>query len=291
MKAFIIGASGLVGSNMLTHFKDEGWEVFGSHYAYSTEATEFFNTLNLEDENNADIKALSPDVIVHCGALTHVDYCEDNEQESYDKTVQSTLNVIELCKSVGARMIYISTDYIFDGVEGPYGEEAKSNPLSIYGRHKLMAEQAVQSAFNDALVIRVAKVYGIEERKKNFVARLMSSLDEGSLTWSAFTDQYTSTVNAWDIGRACQLLARDNKSGVYHISNGEYFSVFELVSEITAEYPEADINVKPIVKGDFVQRANRPALGGLSNKKFCSEYPDFTFGKLREYVAKNKASK
>src|SRR5690606_41675199 len=82
-----------------------------------------------------------PDVIVHCGALTHVDYCETNQEESYQKTVVSTHNLVAIAKACGSRFVYLSTDYVFDGEHGPYRETDPVNPISIYGAHKLQAEQ------------------------------------------------------------------------------------------------------------------------------------------------------
>src|SRR4051812_35708537 len=120
MKVFIAGASGLVGGNCLKHFTAQGWEVKGSYFSYEVPGTVFYNTLEPNDVNNFDVKAFAPDVIVHCGALTHVDYCETHEEESYQKTVQSTKNLIDLAKECNARFVYISTDYVFDGREGPY---------------------------------------------------------------------------------------------------------------------------------------------------------------------------
>src|SRR4051812_18156359 len=115
MKVFIIGASGLVGSNCLKHFKEKGWDCVGTYFSYEARHTVFFDTLHLDNENNYDVAAFKPDVIVHCGALTHVDYCEEHPEESYEKTVTSTKNIIELARELEAKLVFISTDYIFDG--------------------------------------------------------------------------------------------------------------------------------------------------------------------------------
>ena len=139
MKIFIIGASGLVGSNCLYYFNKNNWNCVGTHFSYQAANTVYFDTLNLHNHDNYDIEAFQPDVIVHCGALTHVDYCEHHEAESYEKTVHSTKNIIELSKKINAKLVFISTDYIFDGENGPYDEDAKPNALSLYGKHKLEA--------------------------------------------------------------------------------------------------------------------------------------------------------
>jgi dTDP-4-dehydrorhamnose reductase len=113
-RVFIVGASGLVGSNCLRHFTAQGWEVMGSYFSYAQDGLVYYNTLQPNDELNFDIIGWKPDAIVHCGALTHVDYCETHEQESYTQTVESTKNLIKVAQACGARLVYLGTDYVFD---------------------------------------------------------------------------------------------------------------------------------------------------------------------------------
>src|SRR5688572_25686288 len=110
MKVFIAGASGLVGGNCLRHFEEQGWEVKGSYFSFPTDGSVFYNTLDPDHKDNFDISSFKPDVIVHCGAMTHVDYCETHEDESYQQTVQSTLNLLQVARTCGSRFVYISTD-------------------------------------------------------------------------------------------------------------------------------------------------------------------------------------
>ena len=292
MKSFIIGASGLVGSNTLQYFTAQGWNAKGSHFSFATEHTVFYDTLSPYNTKNFSIEGFQPEVIIHCGALTHVDYCEEHPQESYEKTVQSTKHLVEIAQQMGSKFVYISTDYVFDGEDGPYQENAAVNPLSVYGTHKLEAEQLVQNSGLEYLIIRVAKVFGHEEREKNFVARMAKTIEEtGQLKWNGFTDQYTTAINAKDIAKALFVLLRDKKVGLYHLSYGEYFNAYELTKKIAGMYPDANSDIQPITKADFKQAANRPPLGGLTNKKFVSEYPDFEFTTIEDYLAERKQFK
>ncbi len=287
-RVVVIGASGLVGNNVLKYLKARGIETIGTYFSYQAEDTVFFNTLDPASENNFSITGFSPDVIVHCGALTHVDYCETHEKESYEKTVISTQNVRTICEEIGAKMVYISTDYVFNGQDGPYSEDAEVDPLSVYGRHKLQAETEVKQV-DDWLILRCAKIFGDEERGKNFVARMVESLIGGELKWNAFTDQYTTAINAHDIARAMYHLLKDEKTGIYHMSYGEYFNAFEMVNKIASHFPKAKADIKPITKDDFRQDAMRPVYGGLKNDKFLSEYPEFKFTTLDDYLIKISA--
>jgi len=285
MKVFISGASGLVGSNCLKHFKEKGWDTVGSYYSFETDDTVFYDTLNPEHPANFNVAEFAPDVIVHCGALTHVDYCETHEEESYEKTVQSTINLIKLAKACGARLVYISTDYVFDGKDGPYKEDAPVNPLSVYARHKLEAEQLALTEISRSLVLRVTNVYGNEARGKNFVARIVDQCrNKQKLTLKLPYDQYASPANAWDIARVMYLLLRDNKEGVYNIGGTDYLNRVELALRVLSYFPEAEYELIPISTADMKQPAARPLLGGFIKAKFSDEYPDFLFGNVDSYM-------
>ena len=291
MKTLIIGASGLVGSNTLQYFQSKKWNVIGTHFSYNTDHTVFFDTLSPNNEDNFSIRNFQPDVIIHCGALTHVDYCEEHPEESYEKTVQSTINLLKIAQEMSSKFVYISTDYVFDGEDGPYQEDAAVNPLSVYGKHKLEAEQLVQNSGLEHLIVRVAKVFGHEEREKNFVARMAKTIEEtGKLKWNGFTDQYTTAIHAADIAKALFLLLRDEKTGIYHLGYGEYFNAYEMTKKIADMYPHAEADIQPITKADFQQAADRPPHGGLKNNKFLSEYPDFQFTNIEDYLKDRQLS-
>lgn len=286
MKVFISGASGLLGGNCLNYFKSCGWDVIGSHLSYKTDQTIFFDTLSPENAENFDVLAFAPDVIVHCGALTHVDYCEANPEESYEKTVQSTINLIALAKKCNARFVFISTDYVFDGVSGPYRETDTVNPLSVYGKHKLEAETLALSELENTLVLRITNVYGDELRNKNFIARIIEQCQAGqSLTLKLPYDQFASPTNAYDIARAMYLLLRDNKAGIYHIGGSDFMNRVELAQRVLTYFPDAVYNLEPISTASMNQPAARPLLGGFVKLKFASEYPEFLFGSVDSYVS------
>lgn len=285
MKVFIIGASGLVGGNCQKHFTEQGWNIMGSYFSYPTPGTVFYNTLEPSNPDNFDIVGWQPDVIVHCGALTHVDYCETHEEESFQKTVQSTVNIIALAKQCNARMVYLSTDYVFDGKNGPYMEDAPVNPVSIYGRHKLQAEQAVLNEIPNSLVLRVTNVYGDEIRGKNFIARIIDQCKNNQkLTLKLPYDQFASPTNAWDIARAMFVLLRDNKNGIYHIGGTDYMNRVELALRVLQYFPTAEYDLIPMSTEQLQQPAARPLIGGFVRLKFSKEYPNFLFGTVDSYL-------
>lgn len=287
MKVFISGASGLIGSNCLRYFREKGWDVIGSHFSFSTEQTVYFNTLDWSDSNNFDLDGFAPNVIVHCGALTHVDYCETHEEESYNQTVQSTINLAQYAAETGALMILLSTDYVFDGKKGPYSEDAKPHPLNVYGRHKLRAEQLLRRITEKHLILRVTNVYGEELRKKNFVARIIQQVEEGKeLQLKLPHDQYASPTNAWDIARAMYELVTHNKRGIYHIGGTDYMNRVSLALKILSYFPEAKYSLVPMSTEELQQAARRPLKGGFITEKFNREFPEFVFSTLSEYLTR-----
>ena len=285
MKVFIVGASGLVGSNCHKHFSEQGWDVMGSYFSFATPGSVFYNTLEPAHPENYDVAGWQPDVIVHCGALTHVDYCETHPDESYTQTVQSTINIIALAKKCNAKLVYLSTDYVFDGKQGPYTEDHPVNPLSVYARHKLEAEQMVLKENANALVLRVTNIYGNEIRGKNFVARIVDQCQKKQkLTLKLPYDQFASPTYAWDIARAMFVLLRDNKVGIYHIGGTDYMNRVELALRVLQYFPEAEYELIPMNTAALNQPAARPLLGGFVKLKFSSEYPDFLFGNVDSYM-------
>ncbi len=291
MNVLIIGASGLVGSNCLNHFKEvSNWNVVGTYYSYQAKDTVFFDTLNLDNPENFDVDAFKPDVIVHCGALTHVDYCEDHEEESYNKTVQSTQNIISLCNRHQSKMVFISTDYIFDGKEGPYDEGAVANPLGVYGQHKWDAEKLVRDQVKNHLIFRITNVYGDEERGKNFIARILQQIFDGKkLTLKLPADQFATPINAHDIARCLYLLLKDNGSGIFNIAGTDLMSRVQLCLRILKYFPETEYDLFALETKELNQKADRPLMGGLLNWKFMKHYPDFRFSTVDDYVSEKKA--
>lgn len=286
MKIFVIGGSGLVGGNCLDYFDTlNGVEAIGTHMGYPTDRTVYFNTLEPEHADNYDLDQFKPDVIIHCGALTWVDYCEQNPEESYLKTVQSTEEAVKLCEKYGARLIYTSTDYVFDGHNGPYREEDPVNPLNKYGQHKLEAEQLVLDRVPNSLVLRITNVYGNELRGKNFVSRLVSQIQSGELAELKLPfDQYATPANAYDIARMAYQLVADNKSGVYHVASTDFLNRYHLALKVVRHFGAKNVTLTPIDTPSLNQPALRPLVGGFVGLKFASEYPDFAFTGIDDYL-------
>ncbi|HQZ78829.1 MAG: SDR family oxidoreductase [Chitinophagaceae bacterium] len=286
MKILIIGASGLVGSNCYQFFKQNGYEVTGTYLSFPVEGLVYFNSVNLAEERNVNIKELNPEIIIHCGALTNVDYCEQHPEESYEKTVVSVKNVATIAKQIGARIIYLSTDYVFDGLAGPYTENDDVNPLNEYGRHKLAAEQMVLTYSEENLIVRVTNVYGDEIRNKNFISRIIEVIKQGDkLNLSLPFDQFATPVNAFDIARVIHQLLVNKSKGLYHIGSTDYLNRVHLFKKVLEYFPGyKGYELQEISTIALNQPALRPLRGGLLSLKFITENPAFEFTNVDYYL-------
>jgi dTDP-4-dehydrorhamnose reductase len=286
MKILIIGASGLVGGNCMKFFKQKGFEVLGTHFSFETDETVFFDTLDIFNAKNKAIHDFKADVILNCGALTFVDYCEDHQEESFRLTCESNKAVLDYANTINAKYIYVSTDYIFDGKNGPYLEDDAPNPISVYGKHKFQAEQYItEKSKNDYIIIRITNVYGDEIRNKNFVSRIVERAEnKQKITLKLPIDQYATPVNAADIARALYLLIKDNQKGVYHISSTDYLNRCQLAERILSYFDGVEVERDYVFTKNLNQAADRPLQGGLKNLKFMSLYPDFNFSSLDNYL-------
>jgi len=282
MNILIIGGSGLIGSNInkvlssnLNYNK-----ITATHLSFPCNNTVYYDPLLTAPDYIENTKW---NVIINTGALTNVDFCEDNIDLSYRSTVESNKKLLDLAKRDQARFIYISTDYIFDGINGPYYEQDAPNPINIYGKHKLEAER-LSITYSNSLIIRVTNVYGDEIRKKNFLARIVNELNVGNtLTIDAAFDQLATPINALDVARAIDVLITDDKVGIYHLSSTDYMSRVQLLQKIN-QYFNNRVNIIAKSTADLNQRALRPLSAGLIASKFRQEYPNFIFSNIDDYI-------
>lgn len=286
MNVLIVGASGLVGGNCqayLTQFAT--YAVRGTHLSYGTPASVYFNSCDLADPKNAELTDFAPDVIVHCGALTFVDYCESNQAESHLKTVTSTANLLALASQYQAKFVYLSTDYVFDGQQGPYTEEQPVNPICVYGAHKLAAERLVADSGLPHLILRITNVYGTELRGKNFVARMLNQIAaQEPINLVLPTDQYATPIDALDVAKALKLLLDSDKQGVYHLGSTDYMNRYQLADRVVRKFAYAASTLTQTTTAALAQPAPRPLNGGLLAHKFLSEFPDFRFSNIDDYL-------
>jgi dTDP-4-dehydrorhamnose reductase len=279
MKILVIGASGLVGSAIYETLIDQ-YEVIGT---YNNFKIENFKKLNLSDqiETNSFFKHNKFDVIVCCSALTNVDYCEENHDESFLNNVITVRNLLNSIQNQNTKIIYISTDYVFNGESGPYKEEDLTDPISIYGKHKLMAENLISDNSINNVVIRVTNVFGPEMRSKNFLSRLLNY--KGTEELFLPIDQYATPIYSFDIGQLVNRILESNNKGLYHLGGYEYLSRQD-IADLFNHYSKDKIKYKTFVTSNSFQAATRPLLGGLRNLRLKKDFPDFKFTTIQMFI-------
>lgn len=255
-KVLITGANGQLGSE-LRHLLDErgvAYDAFDSH------------GLDITDQEivNEKITALKPAVIYHCAAYTAVDNAEDQfKAANYQVNVDGTRNVAEAAAKIGAKLVYISTDYVFDGTKaGEYEVDDPTNPKNEYGKAKLQGEEAVQAAGGDYYIIRTSWVFG--QYGKNFVYTMLRlAKDHDRLT--VVNDQFGRPTWTRTLAEFMTYLV-DNAQpfGTYQLSNEGSCSWYEFASEILKD---KDVEVAPVTSEAYPQKAYRPRHSIMSLDK------------------------
>ena len=236
----------------------------------------------------AALSSFMPDVVINCVAYTAVDDCEDYEEEAGLVNETGVKNLALAAKEIGAVLVHISTDYVFDGNgTSPYTEDEEVNPVNAYGRTKALGERAVFENMEKYFIIRTAWLYG---EGKNFV-KTMISLSEKNKTLRVVSDQIGSPTSANELARFIVYLIQTDKYGIWHGVCDGSTSWYEFTKEIMKLTGKKEVEVLPIKSEEYRTKAKRPYFSVLSNKKMHNE-TDFKIKSweeaLKEYLQKNK---
>lgn len=224
-----------------------------------------FSALDITDKPAVDhlIEEIHPDVIFHCAAWTNVDGAEDNYDACYSVNVSGTKNLVDAAKNIGAKFVYISSDYVFDGTkEGYYTEEDKVNPLSVYGKTKFLGEEEARK-YDKHFIVRISWVYGING--KNFV-KTMLKLSDTKDELGVVSDQIGSPTYTVDVSRLLVDMVHSENYGTYHGTNENYCSWAEFAREIF-KINNCDVTVNDVLTENYPSKAKRPLNSKLSKEK------------------------
>ena len=270
------GASGLVGQHVAQLLHEKGFTVYGT---YRTEKASLDITWvracleNLEEILEV-LNRARPDIVVHCAAVTDVDYCEENREHAYRINVLATVTIAKYCSKNGTYLIYISTDYVFDGKRGRYIETDIPNPVNYYGLTKLLGETAVL-AVEHSLVVRTSNVFGLSLRgKKTFPIYVIEKLLRNEHVF-AIVDMYNSPTYAPALAEAIYLAIEKGLVGILHFA-GERTSRYELAIKIAELLNKPKTLVRPVSGNDVRFRAPRPrdsSLESIRKRELGLEHP------------------
>jgi dTDP-4-dehydrorhamnose reductase len=270
MKILITGSNGLLGQKLvylLQKYPEHQFLATARGVNRVTQAGSFqYQSVDItnRDEVMKIAESYRPDAVIHTAAMTQVDDCEDQRELCWNLNVDAVANWIEACKSVNAHLVHVSTDFIFDGLHGPYTEEAVAAPLSYYGESKLEAEKLVLDSGISASIIRTVLVYGIAEdmSRSNIVLWAKGALEKQQPI-KVVDDQFRTPTLAEDLAMGCYLAAVQKANGVYNISGKDFMSIRELVARVARYFKLDDSLVQTVSSSTLNQKAKRPPRTGF----------------------------
>lgn len=306
-KILITGSNGLLGQKLV--------ELIAQKTNYQLIATSRGeNRLNLphlnyeyqslditkKEEIETVLDKFLPDIIIHTAAMTNVDECEANKDGCWAQNVVATENIAEFCAKKGIFLLHLSTDFIFDGKNGPYSENDTPNPISYYGESKLAAEKALENAFKDIntnlyAIVRTVLVYGIAQdmSRSNIILWVKKSLEDRK-NIKVVDDQWRTPTLAEDLAEGCFLIVSKKKAGVFNIAGKNLLTPYHMAMA-TADF--FDLPTSYITRADsstFSQPAKRPPKTGFILDKAINtlEYQPHSFIEglsiLKKQIAKQE---
>ena len=270
MKILITGSNGLLGQKLVKLLAgkgniellatSKGENRINNKEGYQYQPLDITN----KEEVLATVNEFHPDTIINTAAMTNVDACELNKELCWDLNVNSVKYLIEASERNKTHLIHLSTDFIFDGEEGPYKERDEPNPLSYYGKSKYEAEKLLQKSNVKWSVARTIIVYGIGENmsRSNIVLWAKEALEKGN-PLTIVDDQFRSPTLAEDLAMGCWLIAEKQAEGIYHLSGKDVMSIIDLVYRVADFYGLDKSIVTPIKSSSLNQVAKRPPKTGF----------------------------
>jgi dTDP-4-dehydrorhamnose reductase len=268
----IVTGTGLLGSRLVPLLEAKGLKSLGVDKV-SYPGTEF--EVKLVDITDIDsisgvIEGEGPEVIFHTAALTNVDGNEKDPELAHKVNVVGTRNIALAAKKVGARVIAVSTDFVFDGEKGMYKETDEPNPISVYGKTKLEGEQELAKVGVEHAILRTSVLYGSYRTTFNFVTWIIDSLKEGKEV-RIVTDQYNSPTLADDLARALYRVHETGKMDLFHAGGGERINRYELAKKIAEVMGLDGSLITPVTSEEFDFKAKRPPDSSLDVSKLADE--------------------
>ncbi len=269
-KVLITGSNGLLGQKLVYKLKARpDLELIatarGENRLLDKHGYRFLS-MDIEDAASADsvIDLVKPDCIIHTAAMTQVDDCELDHAACDRANVDAVQYIVNAAERNNSHLVHISTDFIFNGKEGPYDEEAEADPLSYYGNAKWKGELIVQKSKLKWAILRTVLVYGIVDNmgRSNIVLWAKGALEKGNPI-NVVDDQFRSPTLAEDLADGCILAMDKQATGIYNISGKDQLSIIDLVRQVADHYKLDKSLIRPVSSTTLNQAAKRPPITGF----------------------------
>lgn len=273
MRVLVTGADGQLGKAVVEVLGRRGHEIIPTNK----------RNMDITDERAVEdiFSQRDMDAVIHCAAYTNVEKAEEERELCGKINIDGTRNIARSCERKKIKMVYISTDYVFDG-EGPppYCIATQKNPLNMYGWSKHMGEEIVQEEVEKYFIVRTSWIFGNSEN--DFVKKMCRLAKEGK-TLKVVNDQFGKPTYAWDLAEVIVDLLEAEKYGIYHVANDGDCTWYEFAKEIFKQL-EKDIDVLPVSSEEFLQKAKRP----IDSRLKCSVILPHWKDRLRRYLGGRK---
>jgi len=270
IKILLTGSNGLLGQKIISLIrqskraeliatsKGPNRYPFSDGYSYAE--------MDISDENQIQhvVSFYNPDVIINTAAITNVDTCHVERQLCRDINVSAVQSLVKICEQKNIHLIHLSTDFVFDGEDGPYVEDALPNPISFYGESKRDAEDIVKASGGKWAIVRTILVYGIAANlsRSNIVLWAKGALEKGQPI-KVVNDQWRTPTLAEDLAEACLLIAERGAQGIYHISGKDMMTVLNIVERVADFWGLDKSLIQPVSSATLNQDAKRPMKTGF----------------------------
>jgi dTDP-4-dehydrorhamnose reductase len=290
----ITGSNGLLGQKILKRLTDDNIQVIATSKGSNRNKKNVlysYESLDITDEKEV-VRVLNhykPDIVFNTAAMTNVDLCEDKKDLCDSLNIRAVNYLADSCLKIDAHLIHISTDFIFDGNDGPYSEDDPPNPLSYYGESKYKSEKLLIAHACKSTILRTIVLFGVADNltKSNIVLWAKEQLENNNKI-NIIDDEYRAPTLAEDLAEACIVVAQNKAFGVFHISGKDLMSIYDLVVNI-ANFFKFDVNlINRINSKALNQKAKRPPKTGfvLDKAKYILNFTPHTFIESLEIIDK-----
>ncbi|OLR60195.1 dTDP-4-dehydrorhamnose reductase [Anaerostipes sp. 494a] len=258
MKVFVTGVKGQLGHDVMNELKKREIHAIGVD----------IDEMDITDADQVEkvIRDAAPDAVIHCAAYTAVDAAEENVDICRKVNAQGTENIAKVCETLDIKMMYISTDYVFNGQgERPWEPDDEREPLNVYGQTKYEGELAVEKYVKKFFTVRIAWVFGING--KNFI-KTMLNLGKTHDKLTVVNDQTGSPTYTYDLARLLVDMIQTEKYGRYHATNEGLCTWYEFACEIFKQ-AGMDVSVSPVTSDEYLSKAKRPANSRMDKSKLA----------------------
>ena len=280
MKVLVTGANGLLGQHLIRQLVEEGKFTIHatgkgmSRLPYGPGNGVTYHSVDLTDFKKAQalVEKISPHIIIHTAAMSQPNDCAADKTACWKTNVGATRVLVKGAQKTNSYFIYVSTDFVFDGAEGPYDEHASPNPINDYGESKLLAEEIVELSGLHWAIVRTVLVYGdkVPGGRNNFVLWVKEKLEKGEAI-KVVNDQQRTPTYVEDLAKGILLVLMKHAKGVYHISGKDLCTPYQLAA-IVAQLLNKDVSlIEPVTAETFKEPAKRPLKTGFIITKAVKE--------------------